>query len=471
MWKAQRTPGGTPGGILYGKLDGIILGAGAAGLVAALRAASLGARVALLDGRCGADSNLVRSGGMFSAAGTRFQAGAGIEDGPARWESELRGHVGGALDPIILRAVMARAADAAHFLADHAGLDLHLVQGVTLSDSTPRLHATPSESGRELSALLLDALHRFGETLILLEQDALALEVDEGRVVGARTRAGVLRAPWTLLANGGFGANRAMLAAYAPEVRDAAYIGSPHSVGSAAGWAAALGAELLFMGSYQGQGHVVADKAARLGPGLGSFGAIVVNAGGRRFADETASPSSFAAPVLAQPGGWAVELFDEQAHQAALRFGPYREAMEQGATRSASTIEGLAALFGLPVDALADTLAEVAALAAGQADDPFGRTRHLRALRPPFHAARITGGLAHTQGGVRVDASARALRQDGTPIAGLLAAGGAAASISGSGAAGYVPGNGLAHAFALGLIAGETMAATAKAGPGATGSR
>ena len=363
----------------------------------------------------------------------------------------------------ILRAVMARAADAAHFLADHAGLDLHLVQGVTLSDSTPRLHATPNESGRELSALLLDALHQVGEPLVLLEQDATGLEVDEGRVVGVRTQTGVLRAPWTLLANGGFGANRAMLAVHAPEVQDAAYIGSPHSQGSAANWAAALGAELLFMGSYQGQGHVVADTPARLGPGLGSFGAIVVNALGRRFADETASPSSFAAPVLAQPGGWAVELFDAQAHQAAQRFGPYREAVEQGAIRSAATVAGLASMFGLPAGALADTLAECAKLAAGQRTDRFGRTRHLRALQPPFHAARITGGLAHTQGGVRVDGAARVLRRDGALVPGLLAAGGAAASISGEGAAGYVPGNGLGHAFTLGLIAGETMAATGRA--------
>ena len=64
MWTKQHLPD-------Y-KLSGIVLGAGAAGLVAALRAVSLGARVALVDGRQGADSNLARSGGMFSAAGTRF---------------------------------------------------------------------------------------------------------------------------------------------------------------------------------------------------------------------------------------------------------------------------------------------------------------------------------------------------------------------------------------------------------------
>jgi fumarate reductase flavoprotein subunit len=70
----------------------------------------------------------------------------------------------------------------------------------------------------------------------------------------------------------------------------------------------------------------------------------------------------------------------------------------------------------------------------------------------------VTGALAHTQGGLVVDGSARVLRTDGGPIPWLFAAGGAACGISGHGAGGYVPGNGLAQSFALGLIAGEAAA-------------
>jgi fumarate reductase flavoprotein subunit len=58
-----------------------------------------------------------------------------------------------------------------------------------------------------------------------------------------------------------------------------------------------------------------------------------------------------------------------------------------------------------------------------------------------------------------VDSCARVLRADGSPIPRLFAAGGAACGISGVGAAGYVPGNGLAQSFALGLLAGEHAAA------------
>ncbi len=441
---------------MAGKLDGIIVGGGAAGLVAALRATASGAEVALVEPDGGAHSNLAYSGGLFAACGTRHQAALGIADTPDIWAASIRRHTQGAVDDTILRLVTGRSAEAAHFLADQAGLDLHVVGGVTLSNEVNRLHATPGESGRELAELLAAAAHR-AAGLHIVRHAAVSLQVDGGRVTGVETGGGRLAAPWTLLASGGFGANRAMLARHAPEIAAAVYIGGPGNDGRAILWGEGLGAETLFMDSYQGQGHVAADGRGRLGPGLGSFGAIVVNAAGRRFADETMSPSSFAAHVLAQPGGWAVELFDAEADRAARRFGPYHEWAEAGGLCRAETPDALAARLGLPETALTETVATIAAIAAGQ-PDPLSRTRHWRVLTPPLLAARITGALAHTQGGLRVDARARALRRDGTPIPGLLAAGGAAASISGHGAAGYVPGNGLAHAFVLGMVAGETIA-------------
>jgi fumarate reductase flavoprotein subunit len=93
------------------------------------------------------------------------------------------------------------------------------------------------------------------------------------------------------------------------------------------------------------------------------------------------------------------------------------------------------------------------------ASDRLGRAKLVAPLAPPFHASWVTGALAHTQGGLRIDDSARVLRRDGTPIAGLYAAGGAAAGLSGRGAEGYLPGNGFGQCFPLGLIAGERMAA------------
>ena len=69
----------------------------------------------------------------------------------------------------------------------------------------------------------------------------------------------------------------------------------------------------------------------------------------------------------------------------------------------------------------------------------------------------MTGALFHTQGGLLVDEHARVLR-DRRPVAGLYAAGGAAAGMSGHGAAGYLAGNGLLAALGLGYLAASHLA-------------
>jgi fumarate reductase flavoprotein subunit len=79
-------------------------------------------------------------------------------------------------------------------------------------------------------------------------------------------------------------------------------------------------------------------------------------------------------------------------------------------------------------------------------------------LAPPYRAVRVTGALFHTQGGLAIRADARVKRAAGGVFPNLFAAGGAAAGLSGSRAAGYLSGNGLLTAVALGAIAGHEAA-------------
>ena len=121
----------------------------------------------------------------------------------------------------------------------------------------------------------------------------------------------------------------------------------------------------------------------------------------------------------------------------------------EGAIRQADTLEALAEALGLPADALAQTIAEIT---PGR-EDAFGRTI-TQSLQPPFCGVRVTGALFHTQGGLRIDQSARVQRKDGSAFATLFAGGGAACGVSGSGDSGYLSGNGLLSAVVLGKIAG-----------------
>ncbi|MEO1688775.1 MAG: FAD-binding protein, partial [Pseudomonadota bacterium] len=75
-------------------------------------------------------------------------------------------------------------------------------------------------------------------------------------------------------------------------------------------------------------------------------------------------------------------------------------------------------------------------------------------LAAPFCGVRVTGALFHTPGGLRTDGLGRVLRPDGSPLPNLWAGGGAACGVSGRGDAGYLSGNGLLAAVALGRAAG-----------------
>ena len=111
--------------------------------------------------------------------------------------------------------------------------------------------------------------------------------------------------------------------------------------------------------------------------------------------------------------------------------------------------------LGLPAATLSRTMAEVAHLKQGMGEDRFGRHfEGLAQLDPPYHAVKVTGALFHTQGGLMVDANARVTDLRGKPLPNLFAVGGAACGVSGSKASGYLSGNGLMSAVALGYLAG-----------------
>jgi fumarate reductase flavoprotein subunit len=389
-------------------------------MMGALAAAHRGAHVVLYERELEGPSNLRVSGGLFPGAGTRWQRDAGIEDDPAAFARDIRAKGGKTTNESIVDAVARRCGDAIDFLADACGIPVRVMTEVTApGHSVPRLHATPAASGRELLALMRSAIS--AQKRITLRQEAV-------KGLDAFGKAPIL------LATGGFAANKKLLREFIPEVADALHIGAGPNDGCAIEWGRARGAAVAGMDGYQGQGHVNPPGRTRLGMALPRFGAILLNQKGERFVDEAIGPSELAAVVLAQPGGRALEVFDKRIHDLAMKQGPYRDAWEAGAIVMAPDYESLEALTGVHIE-------------------------RSTKFTPPLFASWVTGALAHTQGGLAVDARARVVRADGMAVEGLYAAGGAAAGLAGRGGEGYLPGNGLAQSFALGLIAGEEMAA------------
>jgi len=143
------------GGAAPPAFDGVIAGAGAAGLLAALRAHDAGGRVALLDSFEAEQSNLWTSSGLFSAAGTRFQHAAGVDDSPARWAADISRKTRSAVDPVILSNVTRRSAEATMTLRE-LGIDqmtvgerIALVQEILESVAAEQPRPPLSEAKRQ----------------------------------------------------------------------------------------------------------------------------------------------------------------------------------------------------------------------------------------------------------------------------------------------------------------------------------
>jgi len=223
--------------------------------------------------------------------------------------------------------------------------------------------------------------------------------------------------------------------------------------GSAIAWGRRLGARLADLGGYQGHGSWIIPQGALMTWAAMMEGGVQINARGQRFHNENHGYSEAAVEVLAQPGGIAWNVFDAPILELLQTFPDFVEAQKNGALRSFADEAALAAHIGCDEAPLRATLQ---ALQPGTTD-AFGR--HLkRPLSAPFHAVKVTGSLFHTQGGLDIDAQCRVLREDGTPLPNLLAAGGAARGVSGNEVWGYLTGNGLLSAVGGGWLAGATAA-------------
>jgi fumarate reductase flavoprotein subunit len=325
------------------------------------------------------------------------------------------------------------------------------------------MHGLPSRSGAELLDRLRAAAEAAEATLLTGAQVEALVADAEGTprgLVARRPDGGVERigARAIVLACSGYGGDPAMVRAHIPSLAEALYFGHPGNTGDAAKWGEALGAELAQMSGHQGHGSVAHPAGILVTWAVIAEGGVQVNAEGLRFWDESQGYSEAAEAVLAQPGGIAFDLFDARIAGIARQFEDFRSAEAMGAVLWADDAAALAGRIGVPAEALAATLAEVAAAKAG-APDRFGRGfAGAPPLAPPFAAVRVTGALFHTQGGLVVDARARVRHAGGGVFANLLAAGGAACGVSGPHAAGYLSGNGLLTAVVLGRLAGAEAA-------------
>ncbi len=449
-------------------VDVAIVGAGAAGLVAALRAREAGADVLILERDALPSGSTALSAGLIPAPATRFQAEAGIEDSAEAFAADIMAKAHGEPDRAAVGLLARTIGPAVEWLADRHGLPFSVIADFTYpGHSARRMHGLPSRSGRELMDHLAAAAEAAGALLLTEATVDTLIRSDDGRILGieaarpdgSRERIGC-RA--LVLACNGYGGDPSLVARHIPAMAGARYFGHPGNRGDAILWGEALGADLRHLSGYQGHGSVAEPHGILITWATITEGGFQVNDAGERFHDESRGYSEAAAAVIGQPGGVAWQIFDARIAGIARQFEDFRQAEAQGAVVEAADWSELESRLRLPVGSLKAVAAEVEGFKSAGISDRFGRDwRGVEQLGMPLRAVKVGGAVFHTQGGLVVDESGRVVGGDGRPFRNLFAAGGAACGVSGKDPSGYLSGNGLLTAVGYGYLAGAIAASEA----------
>jgi succinate dehydrogenase/fumarate reductase flavoprotein subunit len=434
--------------------DVLVLGGGMAGLVAAARSVQAGASVVVVEkgARCGG-----------SAVHAEF-----IWTAPSL---EVLREVNPLGDPELASQLITERQPSLDWVAD---------LGVSMGPAVELLGIGTGH--RTDLAGLLATLERIvrddPRSEVLLRAEPARLLIDAGgRVTGAELidAAGerqTVTAGSTILATGGFAGNAALRRQLIhPHAESIPLRANPHSdgrglvLGQAAG--AAVGADRAGFYGHLMPAGVPPDPQVGLAA-LSFFHSehgVLVNRDGRRFVDETVGDHLNTMATLEQPDARALLITDERVHRDWM-LKPYVKGLEpidkfalayrHGARCAvAESIEEFAQLppeWGYPGEIVRDTLTCFNAQCRERTPDPPRRRDGTPLTDPPYYVIEVAPAITFTFTGLLVDTEARVLRDDRTPIDGLLAAGADAGGL-------YV--RAYAGGLAAALVGGLTAARTA----------
>ena len=482
--------------------DVVVVGAGGAGMTAAITAAAEGKSVVILESQSMVGGNSVRATGGMNAGKTVYQdenefgESAGVEKTlktaaekyadnetitalaktvSEQWAAyqanptgyfdsvelmELDTMIGGKgiNDPELVETLCANSADAIDWLDEH-GITLHNVSSFG-GASVKRIHRPVNAEGKTVSVgsymipLLEENCEKAGVKMML---DTTATEIltdANGAAVGVKATGAsgetvTVNAKAVVLATGGFGANLDMVVKYKPELKGFMTTNAPGIQGQGIEMAQAIGAATVDMDQIQIHPTVEANTAALITEGLRGDGAILINEEGQRFIDEVGTRDVVSAAEIAQTGSYSWLVVDQAMADASSVIQGY---IKKGYTVTGATYEELGKAMGVDAAAFAETMEKWNGCVEAKNDPDFGRTSFANPLNTaPYYAVKVTAGVHHTMGGLKINANTEVLNEKGEVIPGLFAAGEVTGGVHGANRLG---GNAVADFTVFGRIAG-----------------
>ncbi|MEG1191898.1 MAG: FAD-dependent oxidoreductase [Clostridia bacterium] len=470
--------------------DVIIVGAGSSGMNAAIAAAEAGAKVYLVEKNSATGGSIRYAGGTTSAAGTKMQIAAGLEDSPENFAADIE-RMGGGTNVKELTQKHTENATAAVDWLDSLGVDF--------GDRIPQMSASydafnvarecrVAGGGKAIAAAVEGVLAGYvekGQVALLLDAEVADIIVEDGAVKGvimndeAKTE---YRAPATVLATGGYGHNEDLIHRYnfanVLTMSPAFVTGDGYRFAEKAG---ALFNNMDYLPAYPG-GVPVGGFDVECTAVVNEYPNVLwVNQKGERIVSEFGSlDSERKAAYAGAPENLVYIVFNQavkDAQDPILKVGGgfsgkpdenwvyFDQLMnDKNCVFTGATLEELAANAGLDAVGLAKTIETYNGYVDAGTDKDFGRdvATMSRVDAGPFYAIKTCPYVMLTKGGPLMNTDAQVLNQNHEPIVGLYECGELAggANIGGSANIG-----GLANTSTIvwGKIAGESAAAFALA--------
>ena len=493
-------------------VDVVVVGAGGAGMTAAITATDAGKKVIVVESQPIAGGNSVRSTGGMNAAKTpyqdknEFKEAAGVEKTLAtaaekfadnatitalaatvksQWDAyqanpqgyfdsvelmELDTLIGGKgkNNPELVKTLAENSAAAIEWLAS-IGAEVKNV-GAFGGASVKRIHRPVNADGKvtAVGAYIVPILEKNLQdrnVQFLFDTTANEIIMKDGKAVGIKATGKdghkvTINAKSVVIATGGFGANAEMVEKYKPELKGFATTNAEGAQGQGIEMATAVGAATVDMDQIQIHPtvHIEEDGNAHLiTEGLRGDGAILVNAEGKRFYDEVSTRDKVSAAIIAQPDKSAWLVVDQSMVDKSAVIAGY---IKSGYTVTGATYEELAKAMGVDEATFTSTMNTWNQAVEAKSDAEFGRTSFANPLTTaPYYAIKITPAVHHTMGGIVINPKAEVLNEKGEVISGLYAAGEVTGGVHGANRLG---GNAVADFVVFGRISGQSAADNAK---------
>lgn len=446
-------------------VDILVVGAGGAGLAAAVEAAAKGAKVLVLEKTPAMGGSSLICGGALAFAGTDLQSEKNVKDSSDLFYKDLMKVGENVNDLVMVKAYLDNQLETYNWLKS-LGVKFNGL-GIASGMSVPRSHyVTP----KEVIKILGDTAKAKGAKIMLgTGVSRLVLDEKSGKIRGVLVEKGSRKIYYgakkgVILSSGGFSLNKELLAKFVPPMAKAKALVGLGCQGDGLKMAWSSGADVQDMPYIKATFGFDTEASSMSEFALVYYkGAIIVNKEGKRFVNESISYKLVGDAALMQPDAIGYQIYD-----AAIRAEGNKDQLARTETlekkdriKQAATIVELAKSIGMEPQVLEDTVREYNANVEKGVDPQYGRKTLVAAFgkpvkidKAPFYAMVSTAYILGTYGGIRVNGKAEVVNIYGEVIPGLYGAGEIIGGVHG---AAYMTGTAFGKALVFGRLAVKSI--------------